>query len=301
VSQKAVAELTARYGIPLHVRIPYRGGGVSAEGVVAVARAAEDAGFTAGFVGDHIAWPRIDQSEYPPPYPNAAAGYPHTVDDLQLEPLTVLSYVLGATERLTVATGILVATYRPAVLLAKQLATMDYLAPGRVLVAFGTGWLVQEFEALGVPFRERGTRLEETTRILRHCWSDPSPEFHGKHWDFGPLHFNPQPGARIPIWFGGHSEVAWKRAARFGDGWLHSRTGDARLAPVLEVFERERPPELPPLHICMQQIGEPGREGELVDTVKRLQEDGAESVLLTTPFEDEEPDTLLRFIDAVAG
>lgn len=302
VTENAEATLTARFGIRIAVRIPYRGQGVTGAGIIRVAQAAEAAGFHAGFVGDHVVWPAIPPSQYPPTRPGVTdPGYPHAVDELQLEAMTVLSFASAVTTRLKLATGVLIAGYRSPVLLAKQVATLDYLAEGRVLIGVGTGWLEQEFQALGIPFKDRGGRLDETIEILRRCWSDPAPEFHGRYWDFGPLIFNPQPRSPVPIWFGGHTERAWRRAIRLGDGWLHSSTALFDVKTVIASAAAERPEGMSPLEIGLSHKIKAGEERGAVDAIERLRDEGVSLVVIAPWYDDESPAALMRLIDRVAG
>jgi probable F420-dependent oxidoreductase len=296
-----VAPLTERFGIPVGVRIPYRGDGVTPEGFRAVVRAADEAGFDSGWVGDHVVWPNVPPSELPPTYPGGSGTYPHGYDDLQLESFTTLAIAAGASERLKLGVGVMIVSYRPAVLLAKEIASLDFLAPGRVILGVGTGWLEQEFQALGVPFDERVKRLEETVEVLRRCWYDPEPEFHGRYVDFGPLYFDPQPRGRIPLWFGGHTDPAYRRAARLADGWLQARTSPEQIERAVAAVKEARPEGMAPLEICLQQIVEPGEESGIHEMVESLRALGATYVMITPPFEDESPDALLRLIDGIVA
>jgi probable F420-dependent oxidoreductase len=298
-SDKNPASLKETLGLDVAIRIPYRGNGLHPTGIAEVARAAEEAGFWGGFVGDHIVWPAISPSELPPIFPGATYGYPHTFDDLHLESVGVLTFVAAVTHRLVLGTAIMVPTYRPPVLLAKQLATLDFLAPGRVMLGVGAGWLTQEFEALGVPFDERGTRLEETVEILRRCWTHERPEFHGRHWSFGPLFFEPRPETPIPIFFGGNKRVAWNRAARMADGWLHSSTSRVSLRDMRDYFETHRPSDMPPMVLFDQLVVDPEQPEDLRGRIEEIRESGAHVVLIRSPYEDESPGALLRLIDLV--
>jgi probable F420-dependent oxidoreductase len=294
-----VTSLAGRFGVPVGVRVPYRGPRITPERIVEVARAADEAGFDAGWIGDHLIWPRVDPSQLSPS--EASGPYPYAIEGTQLEALSLLSFIAARTRTIELATGILVATYRSPVLLAKQVATLDFLSGGRVLLGVAAGWMRQEFDALGVPFSERGRRLDETIRVLRCCWSQDQPEFHGRFWDFGPVHFEPQPSRPIPIWVGGHGAAAWRRAAMLGDGWIQSSSGPQDLEPVKEALRRWRPEGMGAVPICAQHVVTDGNEGRIGDAIARLREAGASSVLLKPGFEDETPERLLRLIDAVVG
>jgi alkanesulfonate monooxygenase SsuD/methylene tetrahydromethanopterin reductase-like flavin-dependent oxidoreductase (luciferase family) len=111
-----------------------------------------------------------------------------------------------------------------------------------VILAAGAGWLREEFDALNLPyFAERGQVTDEWIRIFRTCWEEPLPSFAGRHYSFEPVHFMPKPTHRIPIWVGGHSEPALRRAGRLGDGWHPPRMHVDELGPaVARVKEHAR-------------------------------------------------------------
>jgi probable F420-dependent oxidoreductase len=286
--------LTEQFGVKLGIRIPYRGGGVTPERIVEVAQAAEVAGFESGWVGDHIVWPVMDRAELSPV--GSGTPYPHTIDDLQLEPMTVLTYVAARTARIKLGTAVMIAALRAPLFLAKQAASFDFLFPGRLILGVATGWLRQEFSALGVPFHDRGQRLEESVEILRLCWTQGHPSFSGRFWSFGPLHFCPQPARPIPIWFGGHVDRARQRAARQGDGWIQASLGSQDLRPVVEQLQAWRPEGMAPLEICVQYVHE-DRTRSLRGEIQRLADAGADTVLLRPGYEDESPARLMELID----
>jgi probable F420-dependent oxidoreductase len=116
----------------------------------------------------------------------------------------------------------MVAPYRHPILVAKMLSSLDYLSNGRVILGLGVGWLKEEFAILGArPFEQRGRVTDEYIRALKELWSQEDPKFHGRYCDFSELIFLPKPVQKphIPIWIGGHSKQAVRRAAEFGDGW----------------------------------------------------------------------------------
>src|SRR5690606_15818446 len=130
--------------------------------------------------------------------------------------------VAAKTERLRLVSSVMILPYRNPVLTAKILATIDVLSGGRVTVGVGVGWLEEEFEAVGAPpFARRGAVSDEWLRIFKKLWTKDPVEHKGEFYSFGPLHCQPQPVQRPhpPIWVGGHSKPALRRAARYGDGW----------------------------------------------------------------------------------
>jgi probable F420-dependent oxidoreductase len=170
----------------------------------ACAKAAEDAGLDALFVSDHLC--------IPPDQTSGSGGR-------YLDVLATLAYLAGATARIRLGVSVLVLPYRPAVLTAKQIATIQELSGGRMIVGVGVGWMKPEFEALGVDFRKRGALATETLQVIRQCFDSPQPQaFSGNLVRFPPFVFEPHP-RRPPIWVGGNGPNAIKRALEFGDGW----------------------------------------------------------------------------------
>ncbi len=168
------------------------------------ARAAEDAGFDALFVSDHLC--------IPPGQTEGSGGR-------YLDVLATLAYLAGITSRIRLGVSVLVLPYRPAVLTAKQAATIQELSGGRLILGVGVGWMKPEFEALGVPMRKRGALATETLRVMHHLWDDDTPRpYHGELVNFPAFVFLPRP-SRPPIWIGGNGPNAIERVLRYGDGW----------------------------------------------------------------------------------
>jgi probable F420-dependent oxidoreductase len=139
-----------------------------------------------------------------------------------LETLTTMSFLAGATKRIRFVTSVMIAPYRNPIITAKMLASLDVLSNGRVIVGLGVGWMKEEFDNLGTPpFAERGRVTDEYIRAFRELWSNEQPTFKGQFCNFSDIVFLPQPVQKpgIPIWIGGHSKQAIRRAARLGDGW----------------------------------------------------------------------------------
>jgi probable F420-dependent oxidoreductase len=171
--------------------------------ITACARAVEDAGFDAAFVVDHLAIPP-DQTE------GSGGRY--------LDPLTTLAYLAGITQRIRLGVSVLVIPYRPAVLTAKQIATLQELSGERLILGAGVGWLRQEFEALGVDPRKRGALTDETLQVLHTLFANDVNSYEGKLVRFPAFVFAPRP-ARPPIWIGGSGPKALERTLRFGDAY----------------------------------------------------------------------------------
>src|SRR5207249_3681741 len=141
-----------------------------------------------------------------------------------LEPMTTMAAVAARTTRLKFGPSVLIAPFRSPVMMARELAMIDYLSGGRMLPAVGIGVeLEAEFRAAGVPFRERGRRTDEAIAILRRCWADDQVTFAGEFWQLDRVTVLPKPSQRpFPLWIGGKSEAAMRRAGRLGDGWIPS-------------------------------------------------------------------------------
>lgn len=182
-----------------------------------VAISAEQAGFESLWAIEHIVVP----TGYETAYPYSDSGRMPIGEDASLpEPLTWLAYVAAVTDRIRLCTGVLVLPQRNPLLLAKAVASLDFLSGGRVSLGIGAGWLKEEFEALGFPFEGRGKRMDESIEIMRRLWSQPEASFQGEHFSFDPVICRPQPvHGHVPIVIGGHSEIAAKRAGRVGDGF----------------------------------------------------------------------------------
>src|SRR5439155_431548 len=142
------------------------------------------------------------------PY-NPTGDFPLAPSTAFLEPLVALGLVAGVTERVRLGTTVLVLPHRHPVLAAKMLATLDHLAPGRVILGAGVGWLREEIELFGVDYARRGAWSDEALRIMRTCWREERPSFRGEFVSFDPVGFAPKPAhGTIPIWIGGHTPRA---------------------------------------------------------------------------------------------
>ena len=189
---------------------------------VELAQAGEEAGFDSAWSVEHTVVPQ----GYASVYPYAQGGrMPGKESEFVLpDPLIWMAYVASATTRIKLGTAILILPQHNPVHVAKQVATIDYLSGGRVLLGVGVGWLKEEFDALGVPFDGRGRRADEYIAVMRELWSSDSPTFHGEFVDFDGAHCQPQPVKRsVPIIIGGDSKPAARRAGRLGDGYFPAR------------------------------------------------------------------------------
>jgi probable F420-dependent oxidoreductase len=185
-------------------------------GVVDVARQAEEAGIDMLSITDHVV-----MGEHVENYPYGS--FPLPLDYPWFEPMTVLAAIAGGTQHIRLSTGVLISTLRPAVLLAKQLATLDVMSRGRVTIGLGIGWQKEEYDASGLPWGNRYTRLDEQVAVCKLLWSQAPASFHGKTVDFDRIHAFPRPvqAGGIPLWFGlKPTEKNFARIADYGDGWI---------------------------------------------------------------------------------
>ena len=190
---------------------------VKPEELVRFAQQAEALGFYCLTVADHVIVPK-----------NISVPYPYTVDGkypgtgYHLETLMTMGYLAGATKRIRFITSVMIAPYRNPVITAKMLASLDVLSGGRVILGLGVGWMKEEFENLRAPaYEERGRVTDEYIRAFRELWTSDNPKFNGKFCRFSDIVFLPKPIQKptIPIWIGGHSKQALRRAGQLGDGW----------------------------------------------------------------------------------
>jgi probable F420-dependent oxidoreductase len=150
-------------------------------------------------------------------------GYEHVLayDD----PFVLFAYLAGITQRIEFATGVLVLPQRQTVLVARQAADLDLLSGGRFRLGVGTGWNYVEYDSMGQDFHRRGERLGEQVRLLRRLWSEPLIDFTGTFDTIDKAALVPRPRRTIPIWFGGFADVAFRRAASLGDGFIFADYG----------------------------------------------------------------------------
>lgn len=233
--------------------LPAMGDVASREGLEAAAELAERHGFTDVWGTDHVLVPHAAAEDYGRIY----------------EILTTLAWVAGRYRQVRVGASVVIAPMRNAVLLAKELATLDDLSEGRLIVGLGAGWNAPEFGNLGLAerFRVRGAYLEETVAVLRHLWSGSSEPFHGTFHSFDDFVFGPLPpqGAGLPIWIGGRSERALQRVGRLADGYHASATSPAAFAervPIIRAAAESAGRPMPRLSGRVRvELGRPGPAG----------------------------------------
>ena len=200
--------------------LPGRGPLATPEHILKMATRADALRYTSLFVTDHVVLPASAARSV---YPYAASGkLPGGANQDYLDPLALLGWLAHATKKIKLGTSVLVVPYRNPLVTAKILATIDRLAGGRLLLGIGVGWLREEFEALAAPpFEERGRVTDEYVALMRAAWTTDPVSFEGRYYRVKDVHALPKPAQPrgIPIWVGGHTEGAIRRAATIGDGW----------------------------------------------------------------------------------
>ncbi len=203
---------------------------------VGLAQAAEAAGFESIWTVDHVVVPAGYQSKYP--Y-DPSGKLPSGESTVFPDPLIWLAYVAARTSSLRLGTGILIVPQRNPLVLAKELATLDHLSGGRMILGAGIGWLEEEFAALGVPFAGRGQRTEEAIAAMRALWSQESASYQGRTTTFRDCYLRPQPrSGAIPVHVGGHSTAAAERAGRIGDGFFPFGVTRDEIVSLSDVMRR---------------------------------------------------------------
>jgi len=195
---------------------------VNPKRAVELAQAAEEAGFESLWTVEHTVLPGGYQSPYPYSDDGKIAGGNNEV--ALPDPIIWMSYVAAATSRIKLATGVIILPQHNPVVKAKQIATLDYMSGGRVMLGVGVGWLKEEFDAIGVPFERRGQRADDYIMAMRELWQADVPSYAGEFVSFRHAYCRPQPvDGHVPIIIGGHSKAAARRAGRLGDGFFPAR------------------------------------------------------------------------------
>jgi len=235
-----------------------------------LARAAEAAGFESLWTADHIVLPD-------PPVP----GRPMAPDMRLLDPIVALTFLAAHTSRIRLATGVIILPQRQAVVLAKQLASLDVLSNGRLVFGLGVGWCEPEMRASGAPFKERGRVADDYLAAMQAVWTQSKPAHHGPYVSFEGVQAMPRPvQTPIPIVVGGRTPPAYRRAMTRGHGWYgfgldveETRKSVAALAEAGRASRR--PPELGKLEVSITPPGfdipdKPLREAHAAAGVDRL-------------------------------
>jgi len=267
----------------LGVHLPHIGRKAGPDAIRRAAVQAEELGFADAWVSEHVILPKAA------PYPPSPSFY---------EPILTLTWAAAATRRIRLGTSVMVLPMHHPVPIAKQLATLQCLSGGRVIFGIGVGWLEAEFAAMGVPFAERGRRMDESIALLRALWSDDPVSFRTRYItaEIAEMRMQPPPVAPIPIWAGGSSEKALARAVRLCDGWHGSRLMPDRAAPIIRWLRGERPE--PGFAISLR-TGWDGRDAaELRDRLAAYRAVGAGHILVEPA--DREIADWLRTVEKIA-
>ncbi|HEX3860349.1 MAG TPA: TIGR03619 family F420-dependent LLM class oxidoreductase [Stellaceae bacterium] len=211
----------------LGIHLPHAGSLASPDLIRGHALRAEDMGLSDVWVSEHIIVPRAQ-------FPRSPLFY---------DPVLTLTWVAAVTRRVRLGTSVLVLPMRHPLPLAKELSTLHNLSGGRLIMGVGVGWLEPEFAALGVPFNERGRRMDEGIAMMKAVWSQDPVSFDSKHIasKIKDMTMLPQPVSPIPMWHGSRSEAAHKRTVRVGDGWHGSQVSPAQAKEVVARLRRDRP------------------------------------------------------------
>jgi probable F420-dependent oxidoreductase len=199
---------------------------------VTLARRAEELGYASLWVFQRLLYPVDPRNDY---YSAPGQPWPAPFQSV-VDPVVTLAHVAGATSRIRLGTATLIAVFVPPVVLAKQLATLDAVCGGRLDVGLSLGWSEDEYEACGVPFPERGARLDEYLQCLQALWGDDPVEFTGRFYRIVPSLFLPKPyqRPRPPMLVGGYAAATVRRAAAYCDGYIGGNVPLARVAPMVD-------------------------------------------------------------------
>ncbi|HBZ72881.1 MAG TPA: LLM class F420-dependent oxidoreductase [Deltaproteobacteria bacterium] len=190
---------------------------VEPDQLVPLAHCAEECGFHGILLSDHLAFPGKLSSKYP----YAPDGKPMFDGSMPFpDPWVAIAAMAQVTNSLRFATLVYVLPLRDPFEVAKSVGTAAVLSNDRLVLGAGVGWMKEEFDAVGIDFRTRGQRFDEMIEVMRKLWSGRMVEHHGKHFEFGPMQISPVPGKSVPLYVGGVSEAALRRAATLADGWM---------------------------------------------------------------------------------
>jgi probable F420-dependent oxidoreductase len=206
--------------------------GARPDSMATIAQHAERLNFGTLWAGEHV----VVFDSYQSKYPYTENGeMPLAREADFLDPIVALTYAAAVTKNIQLATGICLVPEHNPIVLAKQVASLDYLSGGRFALGIGIGWSEEEFRALGVPFERRAQRSNEYLEAMRKLWGDDRASFAGEFVRFDQARMNPKPVAkeRMPIYFGGESLPALKRVAKYGTGWFGSNLGPLETAEKL--------------------------------------------------------------------
>jgi probable F420-dependent oxidoreductase len=284
--------------LSLGVMAPYADGVITSGPVLAEFGAlVEELGVESVWAVEHV----LEAEEYERLYPYSESGEMPRRYVPMADPLEILSFLAASTTRLRLGTSVMVAPLHSPVMLAKRASTLDRLSGGRLLLGLGIGWQKEEYSAIGVPYADRGARLEEAIEAMSALWAEHPATYHGRFVQFDRVHSLPAPmDGRVPIVLGGNSAPAVRRCARLADGWFpHAIPPDefARGVELLRASARDAGRAEDDLTISVSPgMADPARETD-VDFVRRYVEHGASRLVITSGMSG--PDDLPRVRDRV--
>ena len=273
-------------------KLPNSGPLPQALGIPAMARALEAAGFDSLWVADHVVLPRSIDSHYPFAA-DGRATWPS--DSPYVEALIALALAASVTERATLGTAVLVLPLRSPVLFAKQAASIDTASGGRLRLGVGAGWLKEEFDALNVPFADRGARIEEWIEIARDCWTATPSAHESERYSLPPnVLMVPPPERPIPFLMGGHSRVALERAGRLTDGWLGQQSlpeidTDELVAAAESMRQaaRDAGRDAAALEVVLRLVQTAGKADEVARRIPALAAAGVDELIVDLDWDDD--------------
>jgi probable F420-dependent oxidoreductase len=249
------------------------------EHLLAVARLAEAAGFHGLTLADHLVMPTHIESRYPYTEDGAMWWPPDTPWP---DPWVTLAAMAAVTTRLRFASNICLAALRDPIVLGKAVSTAAVLSGGRMVLGVAAGWMREEYQLLGVDFATRGRRLDELLAVMRRLWSAQPVTQHGEFFDFDEAIMCPPPPARVPVWCGGASAPALRRAAR-NEGWLGLPLDRQQARPMIETLRRERAlAGLDPLDFA---INIALTEAHTPEVIAELQDLGVTGLMVLAPWQ----------------
>jgi probable F420-dependent oxidoreductase len=266
----------------LGIHLPQYGRAAGPEAIQAAARQAEQLGLDDVWVSEHQVVPA--DMDFPPAY--------------QFEPLMTLAWAGAVTQRVGLGTSVMILPQHSGVGLANAVASLDALSGGRVTLGAGVGWIEGEYQAMGASFADRGPRMDETLDLLRACWRDDPIHFDGAFHHVEGVRLLPKPARPIPIWIGGKTERAYRRATGRGDGFQFLRTPAGEVAPIIGRLRGERPEASFTLSVRVDWDGLRTDESEIRRELEGYRDAGMQHVLCCPA--QRSLDDWLRSVEAIA-
>jgi probable F420-dependent oxidoreductase len=289
-----------RFGMFLPSFGPLAAGSGAVDTLRTLAQKAEAMGFDSLWVPDHVVIPTTIKSRYP--Y-NDSGRFPIPPEVSFLEPLSMLGYLAGITQRVRLGTWVLVLPHRNPIVTAKMFASLDVLSRGRMMLGAGIGWMEEEISLLGAPFQKRGALSDEYLRAMKELWTNPDPQFEGQFVRFSGIKCEPKPVQQpFPVWIGGHSARAMRRVVEFGDGWVAVPKSFAAFQESYDAIKAAAAKAGRDVKSIKVMIGPASATSvdTFVEEMKKYQGLGYDSFFAPLPFWSGERDGVLRLMDEFA-